>query len=172
MGPARARAGHTLGVGAPIHNEKGGAGPREGVPPRVRVCPLLCSPGIRRHLADRTGADDRSFEHQCGASTTLAELVHDHVLLARIDHVGLGHYGRVPVATAYECLNRTANRPPPSWSPYFVLHSRIFMRGLSLYTSTAALGFLLYFLYAPHLSSMVGRWRSSRIEFEGKGKDC
>ena len=119
-----------------------------------------------------TDADDRSFEHQYDASTTLAKLVHDLVLLAQLDHVGLGHYGRVPDATAYECLNRTAIRPPPSWSPYSVVHSRNFMRDLSLYTSSAALGFLLFFLLSPRRSIMVGRWRSSRIGIEGKGKDC
>ena len=61
-------------------------------------------------------ADDRCFELQYDASTTLAKLVHDLVLLAQLDLVGLGHYSRVPDATAYmfECLDRTANRPPPT----------------------------------------------------------
>ena len=80
------------------------------------MCPLFYFSRHRRHLADRTDADDRSFEHQYDASTTLAKLVHDLVLLAQLDLVGLGHYSRVPDATAYmfECLDRTANRPPPT----------------------------------------------------------
>ena len=132
---------------------------------------LLCLEFLWATGALPTDADDRCFELQYDASTTLAKLVHDLVLLAQCDHVDLGHYGRVPVATAYECLNRTANRPPPSWSPYSPFLSRSFMRYLSLYTSSAALGFLLYFLHSPRRRNLLGRGRYPRIGFEGKGKD-